>query len=152
MNKQIISMTAVAAMAGAALAVESKNVVGFQENTANASGNTMMAPTFLTVGSETGCTLADLTVTGYDAPTWNDEDEEYEGGCAGGEFILSLLNPNGSYAARYYWIDNGDVGPGWFSSALGATISGGASSVSIPAGQGLWVLGRGMTLVIPSAL
>jgi hypothetical protein len=152
MNKQLISMTAVAAMAGAALAVESKNVVGFQENTANASGNTMMAPTFLTVGSETGCTLADLSVTGYTAPEWDDEEEEYTGGCPGGRFILNFLNSDGSNAARYYWIDNGETGPGWFFKADGTEISGGAASVPVPAGQGLWVLGRGMNLVIPSAL
>ena len=112
----------------------------------------MMAPTFLTVGSGTGCTLADLSVTGYDAPEWNEDDEEYEGGCSGGEFILNFLNSNGSNAARYYWIDDGETGPGWFSSMGGAAISGGASAVSLPAGQGLWVLGHGMKLVIPSAL
>lgn len=110
----------------------------------------MMAPTFLTVGSATGCTLADLTVTGYDAPTWNDEDEEYEGGCAGGDFVLNFLNANGSYAARYYWIDDGDNAPGWYASAMGAAISGGAASVSLPAGKGVWVLGNGLTLNIPA--
>ena len=66
-------------------------------NTANASGNTMMAPTFLSVNSETGCTLADLSVTGYDAPVYDDEEEEYTGGCAGGEFILSILTSSGTY-------------------------------------------------------
>ncbi len=120
--------------------------MGYLGNAANSSQNTMMAPTFLTVGSATGCTLADLTVTGYDAPTWNDEDEEFEGGCSGGDFVLNFLNANGSYAARYYWIDDGETGPGWFASSGGAAISGGATSVSIPSGQGAWVLGNGLTL------
>lgn len=106
----------------------------------------MIAPTFLGVNSETGCTLADLSVTGYDAPTWNDDEEEYEGGCSGGEFILSLLTSSGTYQARYYWIDDGDTTPGWYASMGGTAIFGGASSVALPAGQGVWVLGRGMKL------
>ena len=121
-------------------------IVGYMGNDANASGYTMLAPTFLSVSSETGCTLADLTVTGYDAPTWNEDDEEYEGGCSGGDFILNFLTSSGTYEARYYWIDDGETGPGWYASAGGAAISGGASSVAIPVGQGAWILGRGMTL------
>ena len=132
-------------------AITSENTVGFQENQANASRNTMMAPTFLTVGSAAGCTLADLTVSGYAAPVLIDEEEgEYEGGCAGGEFILNFLNPDGTNAARYYWIDDGETGPGWFSSALGGEISGGAASVNVPAGKGAWIYGSGMTLNIPA--
>ena len=125
--------------------------MGYAQNTANASGNTMMAPTFLSVGSETGCTLADLTVTGYDPAVEVDEDE-WEGGCAGGEFILSLLTSSGTYEARYYWIDDGDVTPGWYANAGGKAITGGASSVAIPAGQGVWVLGRGMKLQTAGAV
>ena len=52
MNKQIISMTAVAAMAGAALAVESKNVVGFQ-NFGGFGNFNLTAITFEPIGSET---------------------------------------------------------------------------------------------------
>ena len=133
-------------MCGSLLAVESANVVGYQGNQANASRNTMMAPTFLSVNSATGCTLADLSVTGYDAPAWNEDDEEYEGGCGGGEFILQFLNNNGTVAARYYWIDDGEIGPGWFANAFGAAIAGGASSVEVRAGVASWVIGAGMTL------
>ena len=122
-------------------------IVGYAQKDANASGNTMMAPTFLSVGSETGCTLADVTVTGYSAPVLVDEDEgEYDGGCLGGQFILSLLTSSGTYEARYYWIDDGEIGPGWFSTGGGKAIQGGASSVSLPAGQAVWVLGNGMKL------
>ena len=121
--------------------------MGYAQKDANASGNTMMAPTFLSVGSETGCTLADVTVTGYSAPVLVDEDEgEYDGGCLGGQFILSILTSSGTYEARYYWIDDGEIGPGWFSTGGGKAIQGGASSVSLPAGQAVWVLGNGMKL------
>ena len=89
----------------------------------------MMAPTFLSVNSETGCKLSDLTVTGYDAPEWNEDDEEYEGGCGGGEFILRFLNNDGSVAGAYYWIDDGEIGPGWYANGAGAAISGGAAGV-----------------------
>ena len=110
----------------------------------------MLAPTFLSVNSETGCTLADLTVTGYDAPTWNEDDEEFEGGCSGGDFILNFLTSSGTYESRYYWIDDGDATPGWYANAVGGAIPGGAASVALPAGKGIWVLGRGMYLNIPA--
>lgn len=119
-------------------------------NDANASGYTMLAPTYLSVSSETGCTLADLTVTGYVAPTWNVDDEEYEGGCSGSDFILNFLTSSRSYQARYYWIDDGETGLGWYASAGGAAISGGAASIEFNAGKGAWVLGRGMYLNIPA--
>ena len=122
-------------------------IVGYLGNTANASGNTMMAPTFLSVNSETGCTLADLAVTGYDAPKLIDEEEgEWDGGCAGGDFVLNFLTSSGTLEARYYWIDDGDSAAGWYASSMGAAISGGASSIAIPAGQGVWIHGSGMTL------
>ena len=73
-----------------------------------------------------------------------------EGGCAGGEFVLNFLTSSGTYAARYYWIDDGETGPGWYANAGGSPISGGATSVEFNAGQGVWVLGRGMYLNIPA--
>ena len=95
-------------------------------------------------------TLAKLTVTGYDPAEWNEDDEEFEGGCAGGDFILNFLTSSGTLDARYYWIDDGETGPGWYATALGGAIAGGATSVNFPAGQGVWVLGRGMYLNIPA--
>ena len=127
-------------------AIQSTNVVGYQGNTANANRQTMMAPTFLSVGSETGCTLADLKVVGYEAAVWNTEDEEYNGGCIGGQFVLQFLNSNGSVAAAYYWIDNGEVSAGWYADEGATVIDGGAASVQIPAGTALWVIGTGKTL------
>ena len=106
----------------------------------------MMAPTFLSVDSATGCKLSDLTVTGYDAPEWVEEDEYFEGGCAGGDFILQFLNNNGSVAARYYWIDDGDNAAGWYATMGAGAIENGAENVSIPAGSAAWVIGTGKTL------
>jgi len=120
--------------------------VGYQGQTANATRNTMMAPTFLNVGSTTGCTLADLTVTGYDAPEWNEEDECFDNGCGAGDFVLQFLNANGSVASRYYWIDDGEAAAGWYASAAATAIDGGASSVTITAGTAAWVIGTGKTL------
>ena len=110
----------------------------------------MMAPTFLSVNSETGCTLADLTVTGYDAPEWVEEEEYYEGGCGAGEFVLQFLNANGTVASKYYWIDDGDTAAGWYATLAGGAIPGGASSVNIPAGKGAWIIGTGKTLNVPA--
>ena len=124
--------------------------MGYAQNAANASGNTMMAPTFLSVNSETGCTLADLSVAGYDAPTWNEDDEEFEGGCSGGDFVLNFLSSSGTVASRYYWIDDGETGPGWYATNGGKAIDGGATSVAFNAGQGVWIRGGGMYLNIPA--
>ena len=148
--KKIMAVSAALVGATAMAVVESSNVVGYQGQEANATRNTMMAPTFLAVNSATGCTLADLTVTGYDAPEWNADEDEFEGGCAGGQFVLQFLNNNGSIAARYYWIDDGDNAPGWYSSMVGGAIPGGAASVSVPAGKGAWVIGSGLTLNVPA--
>ena len=95
-------------------------------------------------------TLAQLTVTGYNAPEWIEEDEYFEGGCGAGDFVLQFLNANGSVAARYYWIDDGDTNPGWYASNTAAPIDGGAASVSIPAGKGAWIIGTGKTLNVPA--
>ena len=149
-KKMLAVGTAIIGTAVTAEGIVSSSVVGYQGQEANASGNTMMAPTFLSVNSATGCKLSDLTVTGYDAPEWIEEDEYYEGGCGAGDFVLQFLNANGSVAARYYWIDDGDVAPGWYANAGGKAITGGATSVPLSAGQGVWVLGRGMYLNFPA--
>jgi len=149
--KKLMFATAFAACAAAFASVES-GVVGYQQLTANATRNTMMAPTFLNVNSETGCTLADLSVTGYDAPEYNEDDEEFEGGCSGGDFILQFLNNNGTIAARYYWIDDGETPAGWYASNGAREIDGGAASVNIPAGTATWTIGSGYQLQTAGAV
>ena len=121
--------------------------VGYAQQTANATRNTMMTPNFLNANSATGCKLSDLTVTGYDAPVWNEEDECYDNGCQGADFVLQFLNNNGSIAAQYYWLDNGEIPAGWY--LAGQTpIEGGAESVNIPAGTAAWVIGTGKKLQV----
>ena len=114
-------------------------------------GFTMAAPTFLTVDSEVQCTLADLSVTGYTAPEWSEDDEEFVGGCKG-EFVLRLLTASGTYEGVYYWVDDGENDAGWYSSKLGTAIEGGAASVKIAAGRGMWVSGVGYKLVSSGAV
>ena len=130
----------------------SQNVVGYAQQTANATRNTMMTPNFLNVNSATGCKLSDLTVTGYEPPVWMEEDEYFEGGCQGTDFILSFLNSDGSFAARYYWLDDGENTPGWYASGMGAAIEGGAESVTIPAGTAAWTIGTGKKLQVAGSV
>ncbi len=146
--KKVLAVTA-AVVGTSAMAIES-SVVGYQGQTANATRNTMMAPTFLNVGSTTGCTLADLSVTGYEKPVLIDEEEgEYEGGCSLGDFVLQFLNNNGTVAARYYWVDDGEIGPAWCD-RTGTPVD--ASTFSIKAGVASWVIGSGMTLQTAGAV
>ena len=108
----------------------------------------MVAPTFGAVGDIKGDrTLADITVTGYEAPVYDDEEEEWSGGAAGGQFIVRFLTSSGTQESAYYWIDDGETGPGWFANAVGKPIAGGAASIAIPAGQALWTRGAGYTIV-----
>jgi hypothetical protein len=105
---------------------------------------------FSSVGNSTplNLTLGQLAVTGYTAPSWNEEDEEFVDGCAG-EFNVQFLTTSGTTAATYCWYDNGEMPAGWYNSD-GSAIEGGAASVAIPAGQGLWIQGRGYTIRIPA--
>lgn len=121
--------------------------MGYANLSTTKSGAKMIAPTFLQVASSTGCTLADLSVTGYDTPVYDPEMDETDGGCLGGHFVVQILNGNGSTKAAYYWIDDDNGHKGWYATMGGAEIDGGASSVSLNAGQSLWTAGRGYSLV-----
>ena len=94
-------------------------------------------------------TLADLTVTGYTAPSKNSKGKWVDG-CQANKFIASKLTNAGTAEVSYHWLDTGTIGPGWFASSTGEAIEGGASNVTIPAGQGFWVDGSGFKLVIPA--
>lgn len=147
-----LMIAAAAAVCGSVFALESANVVGYTQNAMNADeGFTMAAPTFLTVDSAVDCTLADLTVKGYAAPEWSEDDEEFVGGCKG-EFILRLLTSSGTSEGVYYWVDDGENKAGWYKNSIGAAIDGGAASVKIAAGRGMWISGVGYQLVSSGAV
>ena len=71
-------------------------------------------------------TLGKLTVTGYDAPTWDDEEEEWVDSCAG-DFVVQFLTTSGTVDAKYAWYDNGEKTVGWYNTN-GYAIEGGANS------------------------
>lgn len=108
----------------------------------------MRTAAFANIGlTDAKFTLADLSVTGYDAPVWDDDESDYVGGCPG-TFQLQVLNGSGFTEAQYYWVDNGYVTPGWYATSNGKTaIEGGASSVELNPGESLWTFGKGMKLV-----
>ena len=115
----------------------------------------MSAPTFLSVSSETGCTLADLTVSGYTAEYYDDDEEDYVGGVAPNAFVLMFLSSTGVASARYYWIDaplSKGITAGWYTDETGKAIEGGAASVAIEAGQALWIRGSGNKLTSAGAV
>ncbi len=129
--------------------------MGYAQKETRDGGQSMIAPTFLQVSSTTGCTLADLSVTGYAKQAWNNEDEDYAGGVTGGGFVLMFLSATGTADARYFWIEQEaekGIKAGWYADANGTAIDGGASSVSIQAGQALWIMGKGLDLVSAGAV
>ena len=134
--------------------VTSANIVGYQENTMNASANTMATATFLNVGDTKNFTLADLSVKGYVLPQFDEKGKLVKGTGTKGDFCLRLLDSTGDYEAQYYWVDyQKDVTAGWFLDKLGTSpISGGAASVTIKAGRGLWITGKGFKLVPSGAV
>ena len=118
----------------------------------NASGATMAAGSFATVTANDGSLkLGDFSVSGYTAPIYDeDEGETQEGtGVIGGQFVVQFLSSSGTTEAMYYYIDNGEFAKGWYTSAAGTTS---ANDVTIPAGQALWVVGNGLTLVSAGAV
>ena len=99
--------------------------------------------------SPVNLTLADLSVEGYTAPSQNSKGK-WINGCQAGKFMITKLTANGTSEADYHWLDTGTIGPGWFADSTGTAIEGGATTVEIPAGKGLWVQGSGYTLNIPA--
>lgn len=144
-------MFAVAALAAGVACAEitSANIVGYTTIETRASGSTMLTPTFVGVTSDVQCTLADLSVTGYSAPSYDEEEEEWVGGC-NGAFVINFLTSTGTNEATYKWYDNG-VKTGWYD-GKGAAISGGAASVIIEAGKAMWIQGKGYSLVSAGAV
>ena len=135
-------------------ACRSQFIVGYQNLDQRAVGLTMSAPTFLQVSSETGCTLADLSVTGYEPSHYDEDEEDYVGGVSGGQFILQFLSSSGHAELSYYWIDDASksISGGWYADANGTAIVGGASSVAIEKGRALWIDGHGYSLTTAGAV
>ena len=135
----ITAAAAVCATVGFA-ALESANIVGYQETETPDSGNKMVAGTFMTVGANGSFNLSDLRGTGYDP-----EDGAW------GELKVTVLNSAGSAASdgegnplRFYWYDNEDVEAGWYD--INGEEAWDAANVSFDAGQAFWVQGDGQSL------
>jgi hypothetical protein len=109
--------------------------------TCNASGATAMGNPY-----PVDLTLADLTVTGYSAPVYDDKRGRWSGGTKG-DFNLQFLTSQGKTEATYLWYDDG-TRLGWYDEAGTTKIDG--TKVDIPAGKGLWCQGNGLTLNIPA--
>ena len=128
------------------------NAVGYQELDTEASGFTMIAPTFLKVSESNVVTLAELKVTGYTPPAWQQVGKVWKnvGGCTG-EFVMQTLTTSGLKDKQYVWLDymtsaTAKVGPGWFADASATPIEGGEESVKLDAGKAFWISGSGYTL------
>lgn len=121
----------------------------------------MVAPTFSAVSLSAQLSLNDLTVTGGEAPYWDDDDEEWYGGVTAGKFVLYVLNNDGSVAGQYLWEDYKkgtdtapvQVGPGWFLEGSSTPISeADAKEIRFNQGQAFWIRGFGLQLVTAGAV
>ena len=128
--------------------LESANVVGYQNLDSNASGFTMMAPTFLNVSFSEKCTLADLSVTGYSAPVKNETTGRWSGGTKG-QFNLQFLTTQGKTEVTYRWYDDGTK-LGWYDSKGTTKID--AETVDVVAGKAVWCQANGLKLVTAGAV
>ena len=127
--------------------------MGYQELNTEASGNVMLAPTFLKVSESNTVTLADIKVTGYKAPSWDTSGKKptNKDGCTGLKFVLATLTTQGTTDKSYVWLDymtgaETRVGPGWFADDSATPIEGGEGTVKLDAGKSLWIKGSGLSL------
>ena len=109
----------------------------------------MLAGSFAAISATDGSyTLSDLSVTGYDAPVYDeDEGELVSGGVTHGAFSLQFLSSSGTTESSYFWVDDGELEKGWYDRNKVP-----ASSVAIPGGQAMWIVGRGLSLVSAGAV
>lgn len=110
----------------------------------------MMAGTFAAVSATDGSyTLGDLSVSGYAAPIYDeDEGETQEGtGVILGQFNLQFLSASGTTESTYYFIDDGEHAKGWYDGSWNN-----ANNVAVPAGQAMWIQGKGLQLVSAGAV
>ena len=112
----------------------------------------MIAPSFVSTSATGKFTLADLQVSGYVAPVWDEDNEEVTDGTgvAGGDFVMVVLNQQGSADARYYYIDDGNGHKGWYLKASGAEAA--DTSVEYDIGQAFWIQGKGKSLTSAGAV
>jgi len=114
MKKLVTAFALCAAIS--AMAVESENIVGYQ-TVACASGFTVFAPTFLTVGG-TPFTFKDITGSMVDGDNL--------------QFFDAVGNV--SFAATWYTVESYGIPTGWYDD-LGAPLA----DTEIPAGQGFFI-------------
>ena len=123
MKKLIFAAAAVAGMG--AFALESANVVGFQDVEAP-QGDSMRCPTFTAVGTE-GYDLTQIKVTG---------------GFGMGDINAQKVSSSGLWDGQYYWLteDMALVPTGWYKDMFGAE----------PVEEGEVVLDKGQALYVHS--
>ena len=98
-------------------------------------------------GTPVDLTLGRLLVEGYTDPIYDeDEGETQEGtGVIGGQFNVQFLSASGTTEASYNFVDDGEHAKGWYDWSWNS-----ANSVELPAGQGLWIQGGGLSLRVPA--
>ena len=137
-------------MCGLSATLQNPFKVGYQNNNTRSSGATMMAGTFAAVSASDGSyTLGDLSVSGYEAPIYDeDEGETQEGtGVIAGQFNIQFLSSSGTTESSYNFVDDGEHAKGWYDWSWNS-----ANDVAIPAGQAMWIQGGGLKLVSAGAV
>ena len=148
MKKIMFGLAAAAAIS--AFAVDSANVVGYQEKDLNYGLNDFVVQTFLPMGMTVSTTkLGDISVT----EDWDAVNGDY----------IATLTPEGANSAEYtyliaaYATALGGTGAGWYLAEEvndgDVSVSGCQNDVVISAGQALLIYQiSGATVTLPSAL
>ena len=139
MKKLMIATAALCAAVGAS-ALESANIVGYQDLDTNVGGAKMKAAPFLGVGAA-GAYVSSLTPKGYEA-----NQDLIDGEGTTGEFNIQLLTPTGGLAGLYTWVQSYDVDNEqwnddghWVNPNGQVIVPGTATDYTISAGEGLWI-------------
>ena len=115
-------------------------------------------------GMPVDCTLGDLYVNGYEESKI--VDIAWVGGCGFGQFQMMMLKNDGNPDRdnTFYWVDCTEglifdeptvYEAGWYKSVDNKPVKmtpGEVAAVKIKAGQGFWIKGGKMNLVVPSPL
>ena len=139
--KKLMFAAAVAA-AGGLMAIESANVVGYQNLDTNVGGAKMKSAPFIGCDGTAGTWISSLKPQGYEA-----NQDLIDGEGTTGEFNIQLLTKSGGLAGLYTFVRSYDPDAGewnddahWVNPNGDEVVAGTSTDYLFPAGSGMWTI------------